>query len=65
MRIQKQALARAMDFKVRSIEEFLGIRFEGKTDAEKRSFVEKHWEERVEVTDSMMEEAYKEKKGGV
>lgn len=60
MKVKEQALARALDFRVRSIEEFLGIRFQGETDEEKRSFVEEHWEERVEVTDNLMQDAYKE-----
>lgn len=54
----KNSQIEALNFKVKSIETFLGVIFKGKTISEKQVFVEKHWEERVLFTDELLRDSY-------
>ena len=49
-----------LNFNVKAIETFLGIKFEGSSGEDKEEFVRKHREERVKETNRIMEEEYKE-----
>ena len=50
----------ALNFKVKSIETFLGIPFQGETITDKNVFVVQHWDERVRVTDKLLRDSYEE-----
>lgn len=50
----------ALNFKVSSIETFIGVPFRGETIADKEEFVAKHWDERVKVTDKLLKDSYDE-----
>ncbi len=52
----------ALNFKVRSIEHLLGIKFEGKSLIDKQEFVAKHWEARMEVSYELLADAWEDAK---
>lgn len=56
----KNMLLEALNFKVKSIETFLDIPFQGISIADKQDFVAQHWEERVKVTDKLLSDSYEE-----
>lgn len=58
-----------LNFKVETIEHFLGIPFEGKTILEMEeyvaaaeAFVKEHWEARLRVTNSLLADAWEDAK---
>lgn len=47
-----------LNFRIKAIETFLGIKFQGSTVLDKEEFVSEHHAKRVEVTTKLMKEAY-------
>lgn len=53
-----------LNFKVKSIETYLAVPFQGETIADKQEFVSKHWEERDKVVNSILSGANAEYDSG-
>jgi len=52
----------ALNFEVKAIETFLGIKFEGKTIADKQTFVSKYKNKRREATKELLMQSYEDLK---
>ncbi|MEK4025432.1 hypothetical protein [Sporosarcina sp. FSL W7-1283] len=56
----EDGLLQALNFEVKAIETFLGYKFEGETNEDKKLFADKHKEERRAYTSALMEDMYNE-----
>lgn len=50
----------ALNFQVKAIETFLGLKFEGKSVEEKQAFVSEHKDKRTEITSELLRQSYEE-----
>lgn len=53
---------RALNFEIKAIETFLGIKFEGSTTKDKQAFVDRYKQERLEVTSELLRQGFEDYK---